>query len=75
MRYTETNMARAIKRMIVSKRETRAKNTRKRRVAPVRSRLREIREEIIAEGTPLLSLEEIRREAAERRGSYADHLR
>jgi hypothetical protein len=42
--------------------------TRKRNPERTRGRLRQIREEIIAEGTRLLTLQEIRDEVAERRG-------
>lgn len=38
--------------------------------APARRTLTQIREEIVAEGARLLSLDEIRREVAERRGSH-----
>ncbi len=56
---------------VVTKRRTVIGPGLRRNAAPsARSRLRRIREEIIAEGTRLLSLEEIRREVAERRGSY-----
>ena len=37
--------------------------------APTRSRLRQIREEIVASGERLLSLEQVGREVAERRGA------
>jgi hypothetical protein len=44
--------------------------TRKRNPERTPGRLRQIREEIVAEGTRLLTLEEIRDEVAERRGGH-----
>jgi len=41
-----------------------------RRVSEMGRRLRRLREQMVAEGVPHLSLEEIRREVAERRGGY-----
>lgn len=56
------------KRVLIGSSEKIAKGVRK-NPAAARSRLRQIREEIVASGERLLSLEEVRREVAERRGT------
>ena len=61
-------MAVVLRRRVVTGSEKVSKGVR-RNPAPTRSRLRQIREQIVASGERLLSLEAIRREVAERRGS------